>query len=95
MILEPFFKSRGWFNCIKFGVILSNGYGIYLGRYLRFNSWDVISNPDDLAIRMFRSVFDSRHYKETFSVTITFTIFLYLIFEIYESFKKRVGEKQN
>jgi len=94
-ILSTFFKSRAAFSCVKFLIILSNGYGIYLGRYLRFNSWDVISNPDDLALRMYQSVFDRNNYKETLAITITFAIFLYLVFEIYESFKKRVEEKQN
>jgi len=94
-ILEPFFRSVWLFNCVKFLVILSNGYGIYLGRYLRFNSWDIISNPDDLVLRMFYSVFDSNNYKETLSITFTFTIFLYLIYEIYTSFKKRIEEGRN
>lgn len=94
-ILAPFFGSRKLFNCVKFLVILSNGYGIYLGRYLRFNSWDVISNPDTLLFQMYRSVFDRNSYKETLSVTFTFTIFLYLVFEIYESVKKRLESQQN
>ena len=91
-ILSSFFRSTVLFNCMKFLVILSNGYGIYLGRYLRFNSWDILSNPDDLALQMFYSVFDSNNYKETLAVTFTFTIFLYLIIEIYTSFKKRIEE---
>lgn len=95
IIIAPFFKSGFWFNSVKFLIILSNGYGIYLGRYLRFNSWDIISNPDDLSSGIFHSIFDTDNYKETISVTITFTIFLYLVFEMYESFKKRIGEKQN
>jgi len=94
-VLRPFFKSSLLFNAVKFLVILSNGYGIYLGRYLRFNSWDVVSNPFQLVYRMYHSVFDSAHYKETLSVTFTFTIFLYLVFEMYESFKKRVGDQKN
>jgi uncharacterized membrane protein len=32
-----------------FPVMFLNAFGIYIGRYLRFNSWDVISNPLDLA----------------------------------------------
>lgn len=87
-ILAPFFKSDLLFRCVKFLIVLSNGYGIYLGRYLRFNSWDIISNPDGLVLRVYHSIFDPGNYKETLAITITFTIFLYLVFEIYESFKK-------
>ena len=32
-----------------FPIMLLNALGIYIGRYLRFNSWDVISNPFELA----------------------------------------------
>jgi len=94
-ILESLIKSRMHFNVVKFLILLSNGYGIYLGRYLRFNSWDVLSNPDDLALQMFYSVFNSNNYKETLGVTFTFTIFLYLVYEIYESFKRKEEAKQN
>jgi uncharacterized membrane protein len=94
-ILAPFFKSQRVFSGIKFLILLSNGYGMYLGRYLRFNSWDILSNPDDLVIKIYQSVFNSHNYKETLAVTITFTIFLTLIYEIYTSFKERVGGNQN
>ena len=30
-------------------VMTMNALGIYIGRYLRFNSWDVVTNPLDLA----------------------------------------------
>ena len=32
-----------------FPVMCLNALGIYIGRYLRFNSWDVVSNPLELA----------------------------------------------
>ncbi len=32
-----------------FLVMFLNALGIYIGRYLRFNSWDVITNPFQLA----------------------------------------------
>lgn len=94
-ILRSFFKSDLLFNSFKFLVILSNGYGIYLGRYLRFNSWDLLSHPGELFWQMYYSVFDKSNVRETISVTVTFTIFLYLVFEIYESFKRREEAKQN
>jgi uncharacterized membrane protein len=76
-------------------LFLACGYGIYLGRYLRYNSWDIISNPLDLVNGMVNSVFNPNYYKETLSVTITFTVFLYLIFEIYLSFKNKLLQSKN
>ncbi|MCU7548567.1 DUF1361 domain-containing protein [Chitinophagaceae bacterium LB-8] len=34
-----------WF---LYPIMLLNALGIYLGRYLRFNSWDVVTNPSNL-----------------------------------------------
>jgi uncharacterized membrane protein len=70
-------------------LFLATGYGIYLGRYLRFNSWDLVSDPLHLAGGMFNSIFNKNNFMETFGVTITFTVFLYLIYEIYLSFKNK------
>lgn len=35
-------------------VMFLNAYGIYLGRYLRFNSWDIVSDPGGLFMATFR-----------------------------------------
>lgn len=65
-------------------LMLLSAYGVYLGRYLRFNSWDIISNPFHLAQGMMRSTFHYDHFKETWGMTITFAAFLFLIYELYE-----------
>ena len=94
-IFNYLFKSRWITSGLKFLIMLSSGYGIYLGRYLRLNSWDVVSNPLDLVNKIFSSIFNENCYKETFSMTITFTIFLYLVFEIVASLKSTVNTQTN
>ncbi len=94
-ISNGLFNSRWITSGIKFFIMLSSAYGIYLGRYLRFNSWDIVSDPFHLAKKMLLSVFDADCYKETFAVTITFTIFLYLIFEIVASLKNATKTQTN
>jgi len=94
-ISKALFRSRWITSGIKFFIMLSSSYGIYLGRYLRFNSWDVIFDPFHLAKKMILSVFDPDCYKETFAVTITFTVFLYLIFEIVASLKSAANTQTN
>ncbi len=43
-------------NGILFGVSLLSGYGIFLGRFLRFNSWDIIVRPQFLLECIFKSL---------------------------------------
>ena len=37
--------SRNWIAALSSCLLLIGGFGIYLGRYLRWNSWDIINNP--------------------------------------------------
>jgi uncharacterized membrane protein len=75
-------------------LFLATGYGIYLGRFLRYNSWDLLVHPFRLTAGMFRSLFTWEHCRQTIPITIIFTIFLYLLYEIYISFKNRSGDIQ-
>src|SRR5690606_24877652 len=35
-------------NCTTAVIIFLSGYGVYLGRYLRWNSWDIFTKPEAL-----------------------------------------------
>jgi uncharacterized membrane protein len=56
MVRARFGRGAGW---VFAGAVLALGsFGVYLGRFLRFNSWDVVARPDALAdgiMRLFRS----------------------------------------
>lgn len=67
----------------KIALMLLSAYGVYLGRYLRFNSWDIISDPYHLAHGIFHSLAGNGHL-QTFGVTVTLGAFLYFIYELYE-----------
>lgn len=74
-----FSKGIAWF-CIGLSILLS-GYGIYLGRVLRFNSWDIIFNSKKIVLI---SIMHLQNI-EAIAMTITFSIVigtLYAVFKI-------------
>jgi uncharacterized membrane protein len=46
LVTQRFGKRAGWGFVV--GVAALSSFGVYLGRFLRFNSWDVISKPAEL-----------------------------------------------
>ena len=57
-------------------LILLSAYGIYIGRYLRFNSWDVISAPEILFSQMTDHFVDPFSHKRTWGMTLLYGVFL-------------------
>lgn len=57
-------------------VILLCSFAIYLGRYLRWNSWDVIINPAGLLFDVSDSVASPSSHPEIFSTTVSFFVLL-------------------
>lgn len=53
-------------------------FGIYLGRYLRFNSWDVLTDPIALFYDILNRIVHPFGFPGTWGVTIVFAAFLLL-----------------
>jgi uncharacterized membrane protein len=51
-------------------------FGIYLGRYLRFNSWDVMSNPNNLFDEIANRMINPSRHTQTIGVTLLYGAFL-------------------
>lgn len=71
-----------------FLVLFLGSFGVYLGRFLRWNSWDIISNPFKLLISIGHRIISPFDHFQTWTVTGTLTIFFYLL---YLSVKKMPG----
>jgi uncharacterized membrane protein len=83
-VLERFISSKLILISLKISQLLMCGYGIYLGRYLRFNSWDVLTQPMVLIKKMYGSIFWPNHAKETIAISVSFGVLLYLVLELFE-----------
>lgn len=60
-------------------------FGIYLGRFLRWNSWDLLVHPKELIIDVLDRMVDPIAHPVTFAVTFLFFIFLALNYLIVKA----------
>ncbi|NES73107.1 MAG: DUF1361 domain-containing protein, partial [Okeania sp. SIO2D1] len=77
--LGDYLQRQGWSNFIL-GIELIihclSAIGIYMGRFKRFNSWDVVTNPDALVKSIYNDMFDRR------PILVIFITFI-VIFSLY------------
>jgi uncharacterized membrane protein len=65
-------------------------FGIYLGRYLRWNSWDMLTNPLSLVQDIWVRIFNPFQHPTTIGVTFLFTILLSLMYASLLTFNRKV-----
>jgi len=59
-------------------------FGIYLGRFLRYNSWEILNNPLGIFSDMFRLIFEPN--LEAWVFTLTFASFLAISYWMLKAF---------
>jgi len=67
-----------WF--FVYPVMLLNALGIYIGRYLRFNSWDIVSNPFWLVADIAHLLLHPVQYKSAWGMVFCFSFFLSIVY---------------
>jgi len=71
----------------NFTIILLCGFGIYLGRFLRFNSWDIISQPEPLMFDIIERFINPLAHPKTWGITIGYGLFLLLSYWAVQNIK--------
>ncbi len=74
MIAARYGKKFGWIFTLL--VLLLGSFGIYIGRYLRYNSWDVLIAPHSLTGDILQIILHPYRYKDAFGMTIGLAVFL-------------------
>jgi uncharacterized membrane protein len=69
-------------------VMWLNALGIYIGRYLRFNSWDIVTDPFRLLRDIAMMVVHPLHYKNTWDMVLCFSILMTLIYLLMKRISK-------
>ncbi|MGV3561264.1 DUF1361 domain-containing protein [Larkinella arboricola] len=80
MLNQRLGHTRTWI--IMIGCLMLTSFGVYLGRYIRLNSWDLFTDPLDLAQLVIQSLFNPFALKLTLSYTFAL-VTLYIGFTQY------------
>ena len=68
------------------GVLAASSFGIYLGRFQRWNSWDVFTQPGHFAHNVWPHIAQPYDHPKTVAVTALFTAFLAMTYLVFYSF---------
>ena len=75
-------------NIFTSGVLILCGFGIYLGRVVRFNSWDLITNPLDVFSTIGHYLINPIENKSVWLFTLGFGIFLNFFFFLFKMWQQ-------
>jgi uncharacterized membrane protein len=72
--------GRSFSLLFVFFVMWLNAFGIYIGRYLRFNSWDIVSQPFTLFTDLFDIIFHPVTYRMDWGMIFIYATFMTVLY---------------
>ena len=89
IIVRSFGRTAGWI--FVFVISALSSFGIYIGRFVRLNSWDILQNPAETAQEILGIVIDPSRRLAAF--TLLYTIFFLFLFLLLYSFSHMLREQ--
>lgn len=70
-------------------VIFASAFGMYLGRFLRFNSWDIISDPLHILSEVAQRILYPFEHPQAWSMTLVYGLFLTVLYFFMQPSEKQ------
>jgi uncharacterized membrane protein len=93
MQVEQFLSRHLRENWVKTFVIVSFmlcGYGVYLGRYLRFNSWEAVTAPQKLIYTFSHHIFQPQEHVMLWAFTFLFGTMFGIVYFTLKQFSVKL-----
>jgi uncharacterized membrane protein len=78
-----------WVKIISVALLFLGSFGIYLGRYLRWNSWDILSDPFKLMYDIGDRFINPFIHPRTWGITIFMGLFLNMLYWSFHVIRKQ------
>ncbi|MDO5980094.1 DUF1361 domain-containing protein [Flavivirga spongiicola] len=82
-LLNQYLKRKTT-NFIMIFILFLSGFGVYLGRFLRYNSWEILQHPSDLFNDIFNIIIQPNQHLEAWLFTFIFGLFLSIGFWVFK-----------
>ncbi|MGN6490988.1 MAG: DUF1361 domain-containing protein [Agriterribacter sp.] len=80
--------SRKWVNMSVYIFIILCAFGVYAGRFLRWNSWDVVANPHDIVNDVKFIALNPEDNLRTWGVTFFFSLLMIVCYKTLKSLQQ-------
>ena len=87
IVAKRFGERSGWLVAIA--SLMLSGYGVYLGRVERWNSWDVVTNPDGLLMSIAHCLLNPAQHLRVYALSSIFSVALLLGYTLMHSIARR------
>ena len=79
-IITTLLRGKGFSVLLVFAVMWLNSFGIYIGRFLRYNSWDIISDPFSLAGEIADMIIHPLENGYAWGMTLCYAVFITFLY---------------
>lgn len=87
-LLEQFLSKRT-ITLLSVVLLFVSGFGIYIGRYLRWNSWDILHHPTKLMGDIGDRIVNPFDHTRTWGVTVFMGLFLAMLYFTFKFLRKK------
>jgi len=82
------FLSKKVITALSVLLLFVSSFGIYIGRYLRWNSWDILHHPTKLMGDIGDRIINPFDHTRTWGVTVFMGLFLTMLYFTFKFLRK-------